>query len=40
MTGQTSRTVRSLLWLWAAVILLVLYMPSICGAIASLGAGR
>lgn len=40
MTGQTSRTVRSLLWLWAAVILLFLYMPSICGAIASLGAGR
>ncbi len=40
MTGQTSRTMRSLLWLWAAVILLFLYVPSICGAIASLGASR
>jgi spermidine/putrescine transport system permease protein len=40
MTGQTSRTIRSLLWLWAAVILLFLYLPSICGAIASLGVSR
>ena len=40
MTGQTSRTIRSLLWLWAAVILLFLYLPSICVAIASFGASR
>jgi spermidine/putrescine transport system permease protein len=40
MTGQTSRAMKSLLWLWAAVILLFLYLPSICGAIASLGANR
>jgi spermidine/putrescine transport system permease protein len=40
MTGQTSRTMRSLLWLWAAVILLFLYLPTICGAIASLGTSR
>lgn len=40
MSAQTSRAMRSLLWLWAAVILLFLYMPSICGAIASLGASR
>jgi spermidine/putrescine transport system permease protein len=40
MTGQTSRAMRSLLWLWAAVILLFLYLPTICGAIASLGTSR
>jgi spermidine/putrescine transport system permease protein len=40
MTGGTSRSVRSLLWLWAAAILLFLYLPSISGAIASLTAGR
>lgn len=40
MSGRNSRTIRSLLWLWAAAILLFLYLPSICGAIASFGASR
>jgi len=40
VTGRTSRTMRSLLWLWAAAILLFLYLPTICGAIASLGTSR
>jgi len=40
MTSRTSRSMRALLWTWAGVILLFLYLPSICGAIASLGATR
>jgi spermidine/putrescine transport system permease protein len=40
MTGQTSRAMRSLLWAWAVAILVFLYLPSVCGAIASLGASR
>lgn len=40
MTGHTSRPMQTLLWLWAFAILLFLYLPSICGAIASLGASR
>ena len=40
MGGRSSRAIRSLLWLWAAAILVFLYLPSICGAIASFGASR
>jgi spermidine/putrescine transport system permease protein len=40
MAGRTSRLTRTLLWLWAGAILLFLYLPSICGAIASLGTSR
>jgi spermidine/putrescine transport system permease protein len=40
VTGRTARLTRTLLWLWAGVILLFLYLPSICGAIASLGTSR
>jgi spermidine/putrescine transport system permease protein len=40
VVGRTSRLTRTLLWLWAGVILLFLYLPSICGAIASLGTSR
>jgi spermidine/putrescine transport system permease protein len=40
MSGQTSPAMKALLWSWAGVILLFLYLPSICGAIASAGASR
>jgi spermidine/putrescine transport system permease protein len=40
VAGRTARLTRTLLWLWAGVILLFLYLPSICGAIASLGTSR
>jgi len=40
MASRRSRLTHILLWLWAGVILLFLYLPSICGAIASLGASR
>ena len=40
MTGQTSRAMRALLWAWAVAIAVFLYLPSICGAIASFGASR
>ncbi|MGH6933831.1 MAG: ABC transporter permease [Dongiaceae bacterium] len=40
MTGQTSRAMKALLWSWAGAIVLFLYLPSICGAIASAGASR
>ncbi|HEX6094387.1 MAG TPA: ABC transporter permease [Dongiaceae bacterium] len=40
MTGQTSRAMKALLWAWALAIAVFLYLPSICGAIASFGASR
>lgn len=40
MTGQTSRGMTALLWAWGLAILLFLYLPSLCGAIASFGASR
>lgn len=40
MTGQTSRGMKALLWAWALAIAVFLYLPSICGAIASFGASR
>ena len=40
MASRRSRLTHTLLWLWAGVILLFLYLPSICGAVASLGASR
>jgi spermidine/putrescine transport system permease protein len=40
MTGQTSRAMKALLWAWAVAIATFLYLPSICGAIASFGASR
>jgi spermidine/putrescine transport system permease protein len=40
MTGHGSRGMKALLWAWALAIALFLYLPSISGAIASLGASR
>jgi spermidine/putrescine transport system permease protein len=40
MTGQTSRAMRSLLAVWAAAIVLFLYMPAITGLLASLTSSR
>jgi spermidine/putrescine transport system permease protein len=40
MGSRRTRLTHALLWAWAGAILLFLYLPSICGAIASLGASR
>ena len=40
MTGHTSQGMKALLWAWALAIAVFLYLPTICGAIASFGASR
>jgi spermidine/putrescine transport system permease protein len=40
VTGHTSRRMTALLWAWALAIAVFLYLPTICGAIASFGASR
>jgi len=40
MTGHTSRSMKALLWAWAVAIAVFLYLPILCGAIASFGASR
>jgi len=40
MTGQAARATKALIWAWTAAIVVFLYLPSICGLLASLGTSR
>ncbi len=40
MSGQTAPWMKALLWAWALAIVVFLYLPSVCGLLASLGTSR
>jgi spermidine/putrescine transport system permease protein len=40
MAGQTARATKALIWVWTLAIVVFLYLPSVCGLLASLGASR
>jgi spermidine/putrescine transport system permease protein len=40
MTGQAARATRALIWVWTLAIVVFLYLPSVCGLLASLGTSR
>jgi spermidine/putrescine transport system permease protein len=40
MTGRTASWMKALIWAWTLAIVAFIYMPSICGLLASIGASR
>ena len=40
MSGRTAPWMKALIWAWTLAVIAFIYMPSICGLLASIGVSR